>query len=229
MLSRILLFTCISLYSISTVTAQKANELGAYLGLSNYQGDFTQTNLELKDTRYAIGVLHRHNFNSKFALRTKATLARLGGADENAENNRIREARNWNFKSTLIEVAAGVEWMPLRRSNYGDTGVFSPQLNPYFFAGIGYAVSNSNLDTSQSREFRLDETGGSNHMLVVPFGGGLRYDFQERMALTGELSWRYTGSDYVDGISAGRQVNSDWYFLVGLSFSYTLGENLMTE
>ena len=161
--------------------------------------------------------------------RSNATLARLGGADENAENDRIREARNWNFKSTLIEFSTGFEWMPLRKANYGDTGVYGPQLNPYLFAGLGYAISNSNLDTSQSREFQMDNTGGTNGMLVVPFGGGLRLDFQERMSLAGELSWRYTGSDYVDGVSAVKQETADWYFLVGLSFSYSLGEEAMNR
>ncbi|MEM8526341.1 MAG: DUF6089 family protein [Bacteroidota bacterium] len=229
MLSRILLFSGAFLFSISILSAQKIHEVGGYLGLANYQGDFTQANLELTDTRYAVGVFHRYHFNPKLMLRTNATLARLGGADENAENDRIRVARNWNFKSTLFEVSTGFEWMPLRKSNYGDTGVYGPQLNPYLFAGLGYAVSNSDLDTSQSREFQLDETGGSQGMLVVPFGGGLRLDFQERMSVAGEVSWRYTGSDYVDGISAGKQINADWYFFAGLSFSYVLGGEEMVK
>lgn len=229
MLSRIIFLSFTLFFSYSICSAQKVNEVGAYLGLANYQGDFTQENLELDDTRYSIGVLYRHHLNSKFMWRTNAKLARLGGTDENAENDRIREARNWNFKSTLIEVSTGFEWMPFRKSNYGDTGVYRPQLNPYLFAGVGYAISNSNLDTSQSREFQLDETGGSNSLLVVPFGGGLRFDFQERMSLAGEVSWRYTGSDYVDGISAGKQETADWYFLAGISFSYSLGEEAMNK
>jgi len=229
MLSRTILIFFVFLFSISTTLAQKVNEIGGYLGLANYQGDFTQANLELKDTRYAIGLLHRYHFNPKLMLRNAATLARLGGADENAEDSRIRTARNWNFKSTLIEVSTGFEWMPLRKTNYGDTGVFRPQLNPYLFAGIGFAVSNSNLDTSQSREFKLNDTGGSNNLLVVPFGGGLRFDFKERISLASEISWRYTGSDYVDGVSAGKQINADWYFFTGISFSYILGEEVMAK
>ena len=141
----------------------------------------------------------------------------------------MTHSRNWNFKSTLIEVSTGFEWMPLRKTNYGDTGVYRPQFNPYLFAGIGFAVSNSTLDTSESPEFQLNDTGGSNSLLVVPFGGGLRFDFQERMSLAGEVSWRYTGSDYVDGISAGKQETSDWYFLAGISLSYSLSEEVVNR
>ncbi|MEN0050403.1 MAG: DUF6089 family protein [Bacteroidota bacterium] len=229
MLSRITLLCFVLLFSLSNGFAQKVNEVGAYVGLANYQGDFTRANLELGDTRYAVGALYRHHFNSKFTWRTNATLARLGGADENAENDRIREDRNWSFKSTLVEVSTGFEWMPFRKANYGDTGVYNPQLNPYLFAGIGYAVSSSSLSGNPSSRLQLNETGGNNDLLVVPFGGGVRLDFKERMSLAGELSWRYTGSDYVDGISAGKQETSDWYFLAGISFSYTLGEEALNK
>ena len=59
MLSRITLLFFTLFFSFSICEAQKVNEVGAYLGLANYQGDFTQANLELDDTKYAVGVLYR--------------------------------------------------------------------------------------------------------------------------------------------------------------------------
>lgn len=211
---------------LTPIFSQNDAEFGAALGITNYHGDLAENNVELSSTNYGFGVLYRKPFHSKLAVRANLLIGLISGADEYAEAE-DKSIRNLSFKSNIFETSAIFEFYPFKQEVNQNliNKNFRPQLNPYFFAGVGLTVAQSSIDMRESGTLdKLPGTEGTNAMLSVPFGGGFRLDFAEHLSLSLEGSLRYTNSDYLDGFTGGSSVNSDWYLFAGFVLSHTIGE-----
>jgi len=238
-----------------TSQAQSRSEFGTFLGIANYQGDLVEGNVNFNNTRFGFGVLFRHHFTEQISARGNFMMGLISGSDL-IEMDPIRtEFRKLEFNANIFETSAVVEYFPLRKpqaakkksaNSSSESGVgskkpsFEKQFSPYVFVGVGYTVSQSRLDVRESNFFDnngdprsgeawegvTNENQGLNTMLSVPFGGGVRLDFTEFLSISGEASWRWTNSDFLDGFTGGdnQPVNSDWYFFMGIVLTHTLGD-----
>ncbi len=82
------------------------NELGVFLGGSNYIGDIGSTRY-IWPNDYAIGGIYKWNMNPHFTIRATYTYAKISGDDAKSGNS-FREARGLAFSNSLHELAGGI-------------------------------------------------------------------------------------------------------------------------
>ncbi len=106
--------------------------------------------------------------------------------------------------------------------------MYPKRFTPYLLTGLGFSFFSPETDGLISEGDIVDpETLPgvfNNTHFTVPIGGGLRYDFSPRHAISLEAAYRYPFTDYIDGISDSRDPDdNDWYIIAGLRYSYKLG------
>ncbi|MCB0548706.1 MAG: hypothetical protein KDD19_14090 [Phaeodactylibacter sp.] len=209
--------------SALSLLAQPALEGGVFLGVSNYQGDFTlNTAPELSESNLAVGLAVRHPLTKTKALRANLTFGKLTGNDANFA---IREQRGASFQTTLIELSVMGEWEPFGQNRTDLTLDLGQRLSPYFFAGAGMAFISPKPVFGEPDEAAAEDLNAdySNVQLAVPLGLGLRAGINEKMSLSLELGMRKTLTDYLDGVSsAGKKDTDDWYLFGGAMFLYRI-------
>lgn len=230
----ILFFVC----GLCVAQAQRYVEVGGFIGFANYQGDLAEDPIEFGETRYSFGGFAKYHYSRKLHLRAQLYYGRISGNDANkVENGPF--PRNWSFTADIYEASIQAEFLPFARPRIDRVGLFHPQINPFLSLGIGSSFATKTLsrdNTSWREGLREDnppgdyatsfkEPGDQDNFLVIPIGGGLRFDFTQWTTLAGEFGWRYTRSDYVDGVSVnGNPDKPDWYFFVGVTLSTYFGE-----
>jgi hypothetical protein len=212
------------------VQAQSYVEAGGFIGFANYQGDLAHAPIEFGETKYSFGGFVKYPYSSKLHLKAHLYYGRISGDDLNASEVGTQN-RNWRFTADLYEVAVGADFLPFGKTRFNEVGLFRPQINPFITIGVGSTFANKNLDYSQSGiplanlRTTFPEPDDKDNFLVFPVGGGLRIDFTQWTTLSGEIGWRYTQSDYIEGVSVnGIAAGPDWYFFMGVTFSTYFGE-----
>ena len=135
-------------------------------------------------------------------------------------------SRNLSFSSTNYEFTAYVRYnfikdIILKHYHMDQKPRF---IKPYMKLGIGIvnynpvAVQNypTNIDTS------IVEGTHGNIALIIPVGLGLSFNFSNKVAVLLDVNYRYTLTDYLDGVSerAGTG-NKDAYLTANLTLSYS--------
>ncbi len=205
--------------------AQPALEGGLFLGVANYQGDFTlNTSPELSESNLAVGLAVRHRLSATHGLRANLTYGKITGNDSNFE---IRERRGSTFETTLAELSVAGEWVPFGQ-NLSDLSLdLSQRMSPYLFLGAGVAFINPQpvfggevLEQKAMEDLNADF---SKVQFAVPIGVGLRAGINENMSLSLELGMRKAFTDYLDGVSSvGKEGTQDWYLFGGAMFLYRI-------
>lgn len=108
--------------------------------------------------------------------------------------------------------------------------IYPKRFTPYVLVGVGFSFFSPEAEGLYDSGDVIDpETLPGvykNTHFTVPIGGGLRYDFSPRHAISLEAAYRYPFTDYIDGISDSRDPDdNDWYLLAGLRYSYKMGFN----
>jgi opacity protein-like surface antigen len=178
-------------------------EAGLLLGGSNYVGDlsFNSSKLYMKETRFAAGVFGRYNINDLFAVKLAANFGNIGGTDENAGIEEIRQ-RNLNFKSSIFDMALTGE---LNIPGFQAYNLNRP-VSGYIFGGIG-AVNFNPKAFYQGVWEDLQPLGTegqapySKWSLTIPFGVGFKYAVFDKLTLGLEFGARKTFTDYLDDVS----------------------------
>jgi opacity protein-like surface antigen len=130
----------------------------------------------------------------------------LRGNDAAYDHPAWRQQRNFNFKTTALELSELLIW------NAWST---ERKFTPYAFGGIGLSFLNIKRDRSNfNGEFfftqgedlasRLQEVIAQKPpklIPVVPVGIGVQYSVTKNLSLIGETSYRLTRTDYLDGFS----------------------------
>ncbi len=195
-----LLITCAIVVSSLFATGQTM-EVGLFGGFSYYLGDLNPGKHFLQPEP-AYGLLARYNINPRWALRAMAYRGHVMGDDAVSKTSSIR---NLNFRSRVTEFSAVAEF------NFFDyyTGSKRDVLSPYIFGGVGVflfepeagGLSLRDIGT-EGQQVGFDGRSPYNlYSFAIPFGLGVKFSLNKRLALTAEWGMRKTFTDYLDDVS----------------------------
>ena len=202
--------------------SQQIIETGIFVGFANYQGDLSDNQIVLKESKKSFGGFIRFHYEDRFKIRGNVYYGFIGGDDSNARSD--KQHRGWKFDGTILEVAIAGEYHPLGRGRAGNTGIFRPQFSPYIASGLGYTFTHINLVVPSSDSGLFPEANNVDNFISVPLMAGFRLDLQEHLSFSAEWGWRAIFSDYLDNVSVnGNPKRNDWYLFVGASVSYFFG------
>jgi len=205
----------------------KPIEVGITLGASNYYGDLAPL-IALNETHPMGGIICRFNYSDFLTLRGNALFGQISGDDKNYSSDPMRNKRNLNFKSNIIEFSGTLEWNIL---GFGETQRTNPG-SPFLFIGLGVYKFNPTTQFNyinglydpaeygdlskydkQWIELQPLSTEGqettkyndrkrySLTQISVPIGVGYKKQFNEIWAWGVEFGLRKTFTDYLDDIS----------------------------
>lgn len=212
------LFALLFIVTLSvSANAQRYNlGFGLRAGVTNFLGDIGGGdlargfvyNMELSDTRWAVGPFCRYRFHPLFAVQGGVTYARLQGMDSNSEN-RARRGRNLNFRNDIFDISAKFEYYPqiLSVSDVGFRGRYRTDYQTYFFAGVGGVIHspkgqlNGQGDYVKLRPLMTEGKKYSPIAFQMPLGGGFYFTTNRQHRIGFEMQWSWTFTDYLDDIS----------------------------
>jgi hypothetical protein len=196
-------------------------ELGAGVGLVNYEGDFNNSlfgNLRPMGTLVA-----KYKTNPRMAWTLNVGYGQLKGSSKKAGTWYPNTATYpIDFKSSLVDVVVRFEYnfwpYGTGREYHG-----AKRLTP--FIAIGAGVSASNAETTSNGE----KNKKSAAALQMPIGIGVKYKMGDRWNLAAEWMMHFTGNDHLDGVadpygiqSSGIFKNTDCYSVLGVTVTYDL-------
>lgn len=175
------------------------NEVGAFLGMSNYMGDLSGQRLSNHHYNGSFGVFARHNANKRFSLKASLLKGTISGNDANSfkESDRMR---NLSFRTHLTELAFTGE-MNISEYNIraGKGSV------PYIFMGLAVTRFNPQAEFRGTwYDLQPMHTEGKKYYrntLAVPFGFGMRFNISYKLNIGLEFGARFTSTDYLDDVS----------------------------
>lgn len=220
MMKRLITLLLLVLLGTSASAQQYNLGFGLRAGVTNFLGDIGSGdkarnfvyNMELADTRWAVGGFVRYRMHPLFAIQGGLTYARLQGYDSNSDN-RARKGRNLNFTNDIFDLSAKFEYYPqiLHVSDVGYAGRYRTNFSTYFFAGAGVVLHNPKgqyLGQPGSKDPKVKlrplMTEGVKYSPVVfqlPFGGGFFFTTKRQHRIGFEYQWSWTFTDYLDDIS----------------------------
>jgi len=219
----------LSILILSILTIQlsysQINEIGVFLGGSNFIGDVGATNY-ISPNQLAIGGIYKWNRSKRHSYRASIIFSDLEGIDINSDDPR-RIQRGYEFSSKIMELAAGIEF------TFMDFDLHSGEKlgTPYIFTGISAAHHDNHyfFNGVQTNE------NNSSWAFCIPMAIGYKSNFLGNLILGVEVGARYTFSDALDGslpdnqnnqqFRFGNINNNDWYVFSGITLTYTFGEN----
>ena len=181
-----------------------SNEVGVFLGGSFYLGELNPAPSGIFDnfTQPAGGVLFRHNFSDRFALRANLLFGTLEG-DDSYSNITANRDRNLSFKSPVDELSVQWEFNFLPYA-IGDK---KHSFTPYIFIGLGVfkfnpqANLNGNWVALQPLHTEGQSKGYSLIQPSIPIGLGVKISFSKTIGLGIEWGMRKTFTGYIDDVS----------------------------
>ena len=221
---RYLIVLILSILS-TQISHSQINELGVFLGGSNFIGDVGATDF-ISPNQLAIGAIYKWNRSKRHSYRASVIFTELEGIDTNSDDPR-RIQRGYKFNSNIIELSAGMEFTFIDFDLHSGAKVSTP----YLFTGITAAHHDNHyfLNGVQTME------NESSWAFGIPMGIGFKTSFLDGLILGIEIGARYTFSDELDGSMPskpenqpyrfGNINNNDWYMFSGITLTYTFGEN----
>jgi len=203
----IAIFSCISLNAQNSIVQE--GEFGIGIGAGHYFGDLN-TRARLNRPKAAATVFFRKNLGNYIALRIGASFAQLGYSDKYNTKNEYMYRRNLSFNSKVWELTLQGDFNFFRfmpgEPDYSFTpyitfgaGVFS--YDPYAYLE-GRKVFLRPLGTEgQGSSLYPDRKQYGSMAICIPFGGGIKYAFNERINFAFEVLHRFTNTDYLDDVS----------------------------
>jgi opacity protein-like surface antigen len=176
-------------------------EAGGSVGASSYMGDLNQRKPVLP-SGIAVGVFAKRNFNPYLSLQLSYTYGKIQGADSTSGTAQFRD-RNLSFMTTLNEVSAIAEFNFMKYTPGADFDHFTPYL--LFGAGVvDYNPQATYLGSTYDLRYLLTEGQTKAYpsmALVIPFGAGVKYNFNSNWNIMFNAGYRYVRSDYLDDVS----------------------------
>jgi len=213
-MKKTLLLLCLFVASFYTSAQQYNLGFGLRAGASNFLGDIGSGdlargfvyNMELRDTRWAVGGFSRYRFHPLFAVQASFDWVRIQGMDANSDN-RARRGRNLSFRNNLLNLSGKFEFYPqiLSVSDVGYRGRYRLDYQTYFFAGVGGVYHSPKAEYNGNYEkLRPLMTEGVKYspvVFTVPMGGGFFFTYKRIHRFGFEYAWNWTFTDYLDDIS----------------------------
>lgn len=189
--------------------AQRKQAFTAGVGTMYYYGDLSDefTPSQMKASVHAS---YQRYFTPRISLRAGLTVGQIGASDENA-NSEGRRLRNLHFKSIVTEVQSVAVYELLPDKNFGSANA-GGHITPYAFAGVGmyYFNPKAELDGDWYALQPLGtegqtQPGGpgkySRFQITFPVGVGINARISENAALSMEVGYRGSLTDYLDDVS----------------------------
>lgn len=200
------------------------NELGVFIGGSNFIGDVGKTNY-ISPNEPAIGILYKWNKSPRHAYRFSYMQSTITGNDLDSEIPG-RELRGIKFKNNIKEFSAGLEF------NFFDFNLHESlimKISPYVYSGLTYFVYDELFVVNG--ETKKDYEAGS---FAIPMIVGVKSNILKNFVLGIEVGARYTFTDNLDGsnpknenlepLKFGNINSNDWYVFTGFTLTYTFTE-----
>ncbi|MBF0694343.1 MAG: hypothetical protein IR153_04730 [Flavobacterium sp.] len=210
------------LISFCQVNAQ-INELGIFLGGSNFVGDVGKTDY-IAPNELAFGILYKWNRSPRHAYRISYTQSQVSGNDADSDVAG-RNLRGYRFENSLKELSVGFEF------NFFDFNLheLDRKITPYVYSGVSYFFYDELYVLDGATE--KDDTTSA---LAIPMTVGIKSNITPSLVLGFEVGARYTFTDNIDGshpkedsyesLRFGKMNSNDWYVFTGFTLTYTFGE-----
>ena len=217
---------------ISMTVFSQNNEIGVFIGGSNYIGDVGPTtyihpfsyNLS---TNAVAGIIFRKNLNERIALRAKLNYSKIGSSDNWPNTVEYRNKRGRYFKNVLTEFGVGIDFNFVEFDIYNS----SLQMTPYISTGINFF--NYNALRYEIGELKADQYGkGSNISVPITIGYKLKplinfiigFEITANTSFTDNLDGSYPIDKYlVSSEIFGSTLSKDWYVFSGITLTYLFG------
>ena len=217
-------FVVLLLVIMSSQASAQINELGVFIGGSNYIGDVGPTTyIAPKDP--ALGILYKWNRSPRHSWRASFTYAKIASKDIDSDMS-ARKQRGYEFENTIKELSLGMEF------NFFDFNLHEPdfKITPYVYTGLSYFwYDELYINNGEGRTYK-DKASGS---LAIPMVVGLKAHVFENFVVGVEAGVRYSFTDNLDGsnpedsayqdLGFGNFESNDWYVFTGLTLTYTFG------
>ena len=210
-------FLSLLLLLLPSLHAQRGYSFTVGSGFSYYYGDLSAgfSNLFVRPVGHAsVG----YYFTKSISLRFGLSYTELGSADSLVYQNRARKKRDLHFRSPITEISGIVYWelFPDRRFNHSWQN--KPHFSPHIFAGVAifgfqpkarYQGEMVKLQPLGTEGQYISGAGNPTPYpllaLAFPFGVGVSHRFGRylgnNVALSFDLSYRKTLTDYIDDVS----------------------------
>ena len=202
------------------------NEVVFSFGISNFLGELGGRNqigtdfiwdLEISQTKPALGIAWHYYLAQKVAMKMNLSYGLLAGND-NLTEEPFRMNRNMQFQTDLVEFALTFEYHFFKEQMghvydlRGVKGQKSSRVGFYIFAGVsGFYFDPRAKFNGQWVDLKPLKTEGqgmvggpdeySNMQIAIPMGGGLRKAMNKYWTLGLELQYTKTFTDYIDDVS----------------------------
>jgi hypothetical protein len=180
--------------------------------------DYSIADLDLKSTTFNVGFSYRYRFRPYFATSSIISIGSIKG-DDKLTLEPARNARNLNFKSTIVSIYQRIEVMLYFKESFGHKynfkglkGKKNNNEQVYLFSGIGVTYFNPKGNYyGQWLPLRPLHTEGQGFpgrpkeyspvTVVIPSGIGMRFGLTRMWRLGIELTYFKTYTDYMDDVS----------------------------
>lgn len=229
MKSKIILLILLNSIFIVNIYAQAwrldRQNIGINVGMTNFLGDLGGGktvgqpfiyDLDIQATRPLIGISYNYRIDKLTLLSTQINFGYLRG-DDAFTKNLIRNNRNLNFRSPIIELTEQFElilYNSRETHRYKLRGVRGwTSFEIYAFVGVGVFWFNPQGRAPNGRWYNLKplSTEGqglspeiktySNFQVSIPYGLGFRYRPNRQWAYGFAIAPRFTFTDYIDDCS----------------------------
>ncbi|MDX1667336.1 MAG: DUF6089 family protein [Saprospiraceae bacterium] len=200
----LLLFLC----AVLTAPAQDT-EIGISGGIATYSGDLSPSEfgIFLEEMGPAFGAFSRFNVSKWISFRLGLNYASVSG-DESLKN----PTRGLSFRSSIVEggLQAELNFLRFGDPNYFLTALYlTGGLNVFYFNPQGPKEDEwIDLQPLGTEGQGLQGNGSpySRLQFNLPFGGGIKFVFNDLFTIGTEFAFRKLFTDYLDDIS-GREVD----------------------
>lgn len=183
-------------------------EVGISMGFAHYFGDLNP-NSAINRPKTAAGIFFRKQISNYIGVRLSGDYAMVGYSDVYSSNP-VQNTRNLSFNSNIWELALAADF------NFFEfhPGFEGYNFTPYIGLGVGvisfdpYAYLGN--EKYYLRPLGTEGQGSSLYpnlqpyspiAISIPFTFGVKYALNERTNIFGELSYRFTTTDYLDDVS----------------------------
>jgi len=218
------LFLYLFLLMSSLISNAQINELGLFIGGANYIGEIGPTDY-IAPNNLAVGIVYKWNRSPRHAYRFSYTHGKLQALDKDSDVP-SRNLRGFEFKNSVNEFSAGIEFNFFEFDLHESDNVFSP----YVFSGINYFIYDELFIINKKSKVDYKDSA-----MAIPMIIGLKARLFRDLIVSFEVGARYTFTDNLDGsnpknnnftaLRFGNLNSNDWYVFSGFTLTYTFGKN----
>jgi len=195
-------------YSQTLDTYVHQAEYGFSVGLGHYFGDLN-TSMQINRPKFSGGIFFRKQFNNYIGVKVAANYALLGYSDAYS-HNAAENLRNLSFNTNVWEMSVSGDFNFFRFmpgfEEYSYTPYISLGVGVFSYDPFAYLAGEKNMLRSlgtegQGSSLYPEKQPYNPIAMSIPFGIGVKYSLSEKVNLFGEISYRFTNTDYLDDVS----------------------------